>query len=113
MCLGSGILKKPFPDSGPEAKEAPDPGSGSATLLLIYGTISGHNTIPVPDGLIQAGRDDEILGGMELGAHHVVVVARQHGQAVPGLPVPDPDSLRIEIQHKLQNCMSVPLQEDR
>ncbi len=47
---------------------------------------------------------------MELGAHHVVVVARQYGQAVPGLPVPDPDSLRIEILQmtKLHVC---PLQE--
>jgi hypothetical protein len=68
--------------------------------------ISGHNTDPVPDGLIQAGRDDEILSGMELGAHHVVVVARQHGQAVPGLPVPDPDSLRIEINCMFASCKS-------
>jgi hypothetical protein len=78
---------------------------------MVY-RISGHNTEPVPDGLIQAGRDDEILGGMKLGAHHVVVVARQHGQTVTGLPVPDPDSLRIEIQTmtKLHVC---PLQEYR
>jgi hypothetical protein len=85
---------------GPKTCGSGGSGSGSATLL------SGHNTVPVPDGLIEAGRDDEILGGMELGAHHVVVVARQHGQAVPGLPVPDPDSLRIEIQQmtKLHVC---------
>jgi hypothetical protein len=31
MGLGSGIRKKPIPDPG--VKKAPDPGSGSATLL--------------------------------------------------------------------------------
>jgi hypothetical protein len=38
MGLGSGIRKKPIPDPGsripdPGVKKAPDPGSGSATLL--------------------------------------------------------------------------------
>ncbi len=32
MGLGSGIRKKPIPDPG--VKKAPDPGSGSATLVL-------------------------------------------------------------------------------
>jgi hypothetical protein len=31
MGLGSGIRKRPIPDPG--AKKAPDPGSGSATLI--------------------------------------------------------------------------------
>jgi hypothetical protein len=66
--------------------------TGTETVKNGYGFTVLHKT--VPDSLIEAGRDDEILGGMELGAHHVVVVARQHGQTVPGLPVPDPDSLR-------------------
>jgi hypothetical protein len=40
MDLGSGILKNPIPDPGsripdPGVKKAPDPGSGSATLLRI------------------------------------------------------------------------------
>ena len=32
---------------------------------------------------------------MELGAHHVVVVARQDGDTLPALPVPDPDRLVV------------------
>jgi hypothetical protein len=40
MGLGSGIRKKPIPDPGslipdPGVKKAPDPGSGSATLVVL------------------------------------------------------------------------------
>ncbi len=38
MVLGSGFRKKPIPDPG--VKQAPDPGSGSATLLR---TIESYN----------------------------------------------------------------------
>jgi hypothetical protein len=33
MGLGSGIRKKPIPDPGTRGQKAPDPGSGSATLI--------------------------------------------------------------------------------
>ena len=49
----------------------------------------------LPDGLVKAGADHEVLGGMELGAHHVVVVAGQDADALPALPVPDPDGLIV------------------
>jgi hypothetical protein len=34
MVLGSEIRKKPIPDPGSRGQKAPDPGSGSATLVL-------------------------------------------------------------------------------
>ena len=52
--------------------------------------------VVLPDGLVKAGGHDQVLGGMELGAHHVVVVPRQHGQAVAGLPVPDTHRLSTQ-----------------
>lgn len=36
-----------------------------------------------------------VLAGMELGAHHVVIVAGEDGDAGPGLPVPDADGLVV------------------
>jgi hypothetical protein len=36
MALGSGIRKKPIPDPKPGVKKAPDPGSGSATLVILF-----------------------------------------------------------------------------
>jgi hypothetical protein len=34
----SGIMKKPFPDPGSRGQNAPDPGSGSATLVETFTT---------------------------------------------------------------------------
>ena len=50
----------------------------------------------LPDCLVEGCGDDEVLGGVELRAHDVVVVPRQHRDAVPALPVPDPDRLQGE-----------------
>ncbi len=36
MVLGSGIRKKPIPDPGSRGQKAPNPGSGSATLLISH-----------------------------------------------------------------------------
>ena len=44
---------------------------------------------------------------MELGAHHVVVVPRQHGQAVAGLPVPD--THRLSAKRKTVCFLSLTL----
>lgn len=33
--------------------------------------------VPDADGLVQRGRGHQILSGMELGTHHIVVVPRQ------------------------------------
>lgn len=51
----------------------------------------------VPDAncLIQGGAGHEVFGRMELGAHHVVVVAGQDGDGISGLPIPDPNGLII------------------
>ena len=51
--------------------------------------------VPHPDCLVEAGADHQVLGGVELGAHDVVVVAGQHADALSALPVPDPHSLVI------------------
>jgi hypothetical protein len=50
--------------------------------------------VPDSNRLIERGRNDEVLGRVELGAHDVVVVAGDHGHAVAGLPVPDANSLK-------------------
>ena len=49
----------------------------------------------LPDGLVKAGADHKVLGGVELGAHDVVVVAGQDADALSALPVPDPHGLIV------------------
>ena len=39
--------------------------------------------VPDADRLIETGRHDEVFTRMELGAHHVVTVARQHTETSP------------------------------
>ena len=51
--------------------------------------------VPNPDGLVEGGGDEEVLGGVELGAHDVVVVPGEDGDAGAGLPVPDADRLVV------------------
>mmetsp|Transcript_35164 Transcript_35164/g.101267 ORF Transcript_35164/g.101267 Transcript_35164/m.101267 type:complete len:220 (-) Transcript_35164:378-1037(-) len=52
-------------------------------------------SVPHADGLVEGGRHDEILLGMEVRAHHVVVVTREHRDARARLPVPNPDGLVV------------------
>ena len=51
--------------------------------------------VPDTHSLIERCRNDEIVGRMELGGHHVVVVAGQNGDTGARLPVPDSDGLVI------------------
>ena len=51
--------------------------------------------VPDPDRLVEGGGDEEVLGGVELGAHDVVVVPGEDGDAGAGLPVPDADRLVV------------------
>jgi hypothetical protein len=51
--------------------------------------------VPHAHRLIERRRDDEILLEVEVGAHDVVVVARQHGDADARLPVPDANRLVV------------------
>lgn len=51
--------------------------------------------VPHADRLVQRGADDQVLLGMELRTHHVMVVARKHGDAFSALPIPDADVLVI------------------
>ena len=44
--------------------------------------LSQSGDVPDAHGLIQRGRDDQILARMELGAHHVMVVSRHHADAL-------------------------------
>ena len=60
-----------------------------------HGLLPEARDVPDPDSLVQTGADHQVLAGVELGAHHVVVVPRQHADALPGLPVPDPDCLIV------------------
>lgn len=68
-------------------------------LVLITGsTWSGMflpkaRNIPDSDSLIQRGRYDEILFGMELSTHDIVVVTRKDRYAFSRLPVPYTDGL--------------------
>ena len=69
--------------------------STSASGPRGHGLLPEAGDVPDPDGLVEAGGDDHVLAGVELGAHHVVVVPRQHADALPGLPVPDPNCLVV------------------
>jgi hypothetical protein len=42
MGLGSEILEKPIPEPGSRVKKAPDPGTGSATLVGTVGKFYFH-----------------------------------------------------------------------
>ena len=59
------------------------------------GLLPQAGDVPDPDGLIQTGGDHQVLAGVELGAHDVVVVAGQDRDAVARLPVPDADGLVV------------------
>ena len=52
--------------------------------------------VPDPDRLIEGGRDHQVLGGMEAGAHDVVVVPRQDTDTAAALPVPHTDRLKVK-----------------
>ena len=71
-----------------------------------HGLLPEAGDVPDPDGLVEAGGDDHVLAGVELGAHHVVVVPRQHADALPGLPVPDPNCLVVAGDKELLAIMT-------
>ena len=54
--------------------------------------------IPHPHGLVQRSRHNQIFRWMELGQHHVVVVAGQAGDLLAVLPVPDADGLVVQAR---------------
>ena len=74
---------------------------------VIRGDRHGHRTadrhrlacesgeVPDTDGAVEGGGDDEVLSGVEAGAHDVVVVSGEDGDRGTGLPVPDADGLVI------------------
>lgn len=76
---GAGILQVVFEPSG----------TGSNALF------PKPRYVPDSDCLIEGCRDDYILGGMELRAHHVMVVAGKDADASPTLPVPNADGLVV------------------
>jgi hypothetical protein len=51
--------------------------------------------VPHADRLVERGGDDEVVLGVELRAHDVVVVPCEHGDARARLPVPDADRLVV------------------
>jgi hypothetical protein len=51
--------------------------------------------VPHAHGLVERGGDDQVLARVELRAHHVVVVPRQHRRARARLPVPEADRLVV------------------
>ena len=55
--------------------------------------------VPHAHSLVQAGGHNELLLGVELRAHDVVVVPREHGHAGAGLPVPQADGLVVGRGH--------------
>ena len=64
-------------------------GAGGGVLL------SEARDVPDADGLVERGRDNQVLGGVELGAHDEVVVAGETRDLLAVLPVPDPDGLVV------------------
>mmetsp|Transcript_9412 Transcript_9412/g.32760 ORF Transcript_9412/g.32760 Transcript_9412/m.32760 type:complete len:512 (+) Transcript_9412:1111-2646(+) len=55
--------------------------------------------VPDPHRLVKRGADDQVLLGVEGGAHHVVVVPRKHADARAALPVPYADRLVVRRGH--------------
>lgn len=51
--------------------------------------------IPDSDRLIQGGRDNQVLGWVELRAHDIVGVAREQSYFLSALPIPDADGLIV------------------
>jgi len=66
---------------------------GLGTLLL--GLLLKPGKVPDSDRLVEGGRRNEGVIGMEGGAHDVVAVASEDGEDVSTLPVPKADSLII------------------
>ena len=54
------------------------------TAYTVYQKHSMHSArtrdIPDPHSLVQGGRHNQVLRGVEMGAHHVVAVARQNAE---------------------------------
>lgn len=57
--------------------------------------VRAPRTIPNANGLIEGGGNDEVLLGVELGAHDVVVMTRHGAEKGAVLPVPYPDCLVV------------------
>ena len=66
-----------------------------ATRPRCHGLLSQPRDVPHAHCLVKRGGDDHVLGGVELRAHDIVVVACQHRDTVPALPVPDADCLVV------------------
>ena len=75
--------------------------TGACDLLFDAHRLSGSvllaqaANVPYANGLVHGSRDDEVLLGVELSAHDVVVVTGKDGDACSALPVPDTNSLVI------------------
>lgn len=73
------------------------PGAASRITFQAWGRADGLRAepteIPDSDALVQTGAHDEILGGVELGTHDIVVVTGEDTDALSGLPIPNPDGL--------------------
>lgn len=64
-------------------------------LTLLEVLVPQVLVVPHSDLLVQAGRDYQVLVGVELGAHDVVAVACEDAHLGPVLVIPDPDGLVI------------------
>lgn len=54
-----------------------------------------RSNVPHTDGLIQRRRHHQVLLGVKLRAHDIVVVAREHADACAALPIPHADGLVV------------------
>ena len=62
-------------------------------MSLVFLSKSGN--VPNSDGQIHRRRNNEVLGGVELRGHDVVVVTGQDSNAGSRLPIPNSDGLII------------------
>lgn len=84
-------------DGVASAKEVSVDLLGQAQNVLCWrdGFLPEAADVPHPDSLVEGGRDDEVLLGVEGGAHDVVVVTCEDAQAGATLPIPNADGLVV------------------
>ena len=77
--------------------DAADDAVGRAFAVALALVQTGN--VPNPHSLVQRRRYEQVILGVEVSAHDVVVVASEHGETVARLPIPDPNGLVVTGGH--------------
>jgi hypothetical protein len=86
MSLGSGIRNKPIPDPGSKGQKGPNPGSGSATLVLFY-VVDFMGCIPTPRVYFRVSSEGLSSGGNLLRLRTQDTPTRERREQCGGLGV--------------------------